>query len=678
VAKSVDEKLIRDNFGEKMWHHCRSAFPTLLESEGLLSKVMLEHFAPSRSLIDILLKDTNNEDSFKSYIFSFIDVEKEDKPIATKTPEQLLDEAGYILYPECETEEEIQRFKRFYAGGEQLCTFRGGRLNSCRIWFAVKKNASELRREEFKQPQRQDEYGTSVISIQFTRGSQSTVSIKNRYNHTVNHPDATFNNDLDRIVPGLEGAFCRTYGIELVGNGKQKFDILNFVMANDGKFYKTNVEIGGVNYCENNIVIDQAGNARQYDPSTTILMGSYLVDLKGKRITDLSEAEDKSFAKTFGELKEIRVEKMNSEGDRRITFININNEESYVEVNKSNEITAYENDHVTEMGEKCLMENANALTRFSAHNLESMGNSCLYTANSLTQFSAPNLVRMGNSCLYTANSLTQFSAPNLVRMGDACLSNANSLTQFIAPNLERMGNWCLQHVNSLTEFSAPNLVSMGDACLRNVNSITGFNAPKLKSMGNSCLYTANSLSEFSAPNLVSMGNWCLYEANSLSEFSAPNLESMGNSCLWSANSLSEFSALNLESMGDACLQHVNLLTGFNAPNLVRMCAACLYNANSLSEFTVPKLESLGYSCLYNANSLTEFSAPNLESMGDSCLERTNSLTEFSAPNLESMGYGCLYEADALTKFNAPKLEGIVADMIRSTVEENIQNSENKK
>ena len=36
----------------------------------------------------------------------------------------------------------------------------------------------EIKREDFTEPMRQDKYGTSVISIQFTRGDINTLSIK--------------------------------------------------------------------------------------------------------------------------------------------------------------------------------------------------------------------------------------------------------------------------------------------------------------------------------------------------------------------------------------------------------------------------------------------------------------------------------------------------------------------
>ena len=38
--------------------------------------------------------------------------------------------------------EDIQKFKKYYAIGEELCTFSGGRLNNCYVFFAVKKNIS--------------------------------------------------------------------------------------------------------------------------------------------------------------------------------------------------------------------------------------------------------------------------------------------------------------------------------------------------------------------------------------------------------------------------------------------------------------------------------------------------------------------------------------------------------
>ena len=59
-----DEKIIRKLYGEKMWHLCRSLFPTLLETEGLLTKLLQDHFNPSRFLYDDIV---NNHMKFGDY-----------------------------------------------------------------------------------------------------------------------------------------------------------------------------------------------------------------------------------------------------------------------------------------------------------------------------------------------------------------------------------------------------------------------------------------------------------------------------------------------------------------------------------------------------------------------------------------------------------------------------------
>ena len=93
-----DLKLIKKHYGEKMMHFCRETFPTMLEQEGKLFEILSNNFAYNKFLYDDI--DTAIMlDDFKEMIYSKFDHEKEeviDENI--KTPKQLLDEAGYILY----------------------------------------------------------------------------------------------------------------------------------------------------------------------------------------------------------------------------------------------------------------------------------------------------------------------------------------------------------------------------------------------------------------------------------------------------------------------------------------------------------------------------------------------------------------------------------------------------
>ena len=52
-----DLKIIKKQYGEKMMHLCRELFPSLLETPGLLSMLMLKHFEPSRFLYDDLIQN---------------------------------------------------------------------------------------------------------------------------------------------------------------------------------------------------------------------------------------------------------------------------------------------------------------------------------------------------------------------------------------------------------------------------------------------------------------------------------------------------------------------------------------------------------------------------------------------------------------------------------------------
>jgi len=150
----MDElKLIKKHYSEKMMHLCRELFPSLLEKEGLLFSLLEKDFAYSKFLANDILKQ-ELESKFKNYIYSLVDVENK-KIEVIKTPKELLDEAGYILY-ECNSESDIQSFKKYYAENEELCTFRGGRLNRCHVFFAIKKNINDIKRENFKNPTRQD------------------------------------------------------------------------------------------------------------------------------------------------------------------------------------------------------------------------------------------------------------------------------------------------------------------------------------------------------------------------------------------------------------------------------------------------------------------------------------------------------------------------------------------
>ena len=430
---NTDLKWIKKHYGEKFSHLCRNLFPTILETEGLLSKLMSEHFPPSRELYDDLTYN-NFVDSFKNYVFSLTKTE-DNKEKVSLTPEELMDRAGYILYPECQTEEDIQSFRHFYHRGsptpvyrggnparyegEELCTFNGGRLRSNRVWFAVKKDVDKIKREDFKKPRREDDYGVSVLSIQFSHSKPSILSIKNRYNHTVSNPDATFSNNLDNIIPGLTQAFVDHYGINLANKNSKSFEIPGYVQARDGKFYKYNQEINNVYYCPNNIII-QNGEVKQFDKDKAIVFDYFILDLEKKEIIDYNNLamrndDPDDFPKGVGKIKDIK--RVPSAEGLTIQIMPEEGEIVEIKLNKHNEIIGYINPNVTQIGGSFLYNN-NSLTSIDLPNVTRIGDYFLCNNNSLTSIDLPNVTQIGGFFLYDNESLTSIDLPNVTRIGD--------------------------------------------------------------------------------------------------------------------------------------------------------------------------------------------------------------------------------------------------------------------
>ena len=52
-----DLKIIKKKYGEKMMHFCRDLFPTILEIEGLLPKLLMDNFNENLYLFDDIVKN---------------------------------------------------------------------------------------------------------------------------------------------------------------------------------------------------------------------------------------------------------------------------------------------------------------------------------------------------------------------------------------------------------------------------------------------------------------------------------------------------------------------------------------------------------------------------------------------------------------------------------------------
>lgn len=357
-----DLKIIKEKYGERMMHLCRQLFPTILETEGLLSSLLLKTFEPSRLLYDDIMEENfidglddsqNSVEWFKNFIFDLFQKKDLEVKDVEKSPKQLLEEVGYLLF-ECKSEADIQKFKKYYALGEELCTFNGGRLDKCHVFFAIKKNIDEIKRENFLNPDRQDEYGTSIISIQFSRGTTNTLSIKNRYNHTVYNCDSTFSNNLENIIEGLTKSFEREYKLNIIQNFSDGFALKNYVKANDGKYYPYNYEINNVYYCPNNIIIDNF-EVKKFPKERYIVLDYFIIDLSTKKIRLYDKSINDSFLDALWNINIINVIKKTN--NKEIELVTRSGQKIIIEINNRNQIVTYKNEYLVTVRDNFLQYN---------------------------------------------------------------------------------------------------------------------------------------------------------------------------------------------------------------------------------------------------------------------------------------------------------------------------------
>ncbi len=582
-------KKIKKLFGEDMMHFCRDNFALILETPDLLLNTLTSNFNPTHELYKDL-EEYGLVLEFKEYIFTKIDKKKE-KEIETKeTPEELMAQAGYNLY-ECLTEEDIQKFRKYYAKNEELCTFWTHRLNEARVFFAVKKNVEEIKRKDFSNPKRQDEYGTSVISIQFTKDGTNTLSIKNRYNHTVSNPDATFSNDLDNIISGLTKSFEVYYGL------KQKFknndfEIPGYVQANDGKYYKYNYEIDNVYYCPDNIIIDNF-NVQKYAKEEYLILDYFILDLERKEITPHYKVRDLDcFPKTIGKICKIEIRKENEE--KKVLITPIKGEVIEIGLDKLNRIVSYKNNNVKIIS-KCFLYINTCLRQIEINNVEEICSYFLYNNRILEEISLPKIKEIDNNFLCYNQKLKLLNVPNLRKIGAAFLENNTNLK----------------------EINLPNLTSVLDDFLTGNKQIKKLSLPKLESVGHCFLLENNNLEKIEAPNLKTVGDGFLGNNKKLEKMDLPKLETAGHHFLQMAENLKILNLPNLKEIGRFFLEGNKELQVLDLPNLKQVAFGFLEKNNKLTEVHLASLEEIAYNFLYNCkSSLKVFIAPKLREQND--------------------------------------------------------------
>lgn len=603
---NYDLKVIKKKFGENMMKLSRELFPTLLEEKGLLSGIFLDNFNPSKTLYDDIKKD-HLEKEFKMFIYGFLN---KDEVIenSKKTPKELFEEEGYDFY-ECKTEEDIQKFKKYYARGEELCTFKDKRLDKCYVFFVVKKNVDEIKRENFKKPIREDEYGTSVMSIQFTKDEAHTLSIKNRYNHALleGNPDATYRNNLENIAPGLTKSFENTYGLKQF-NPNTNFEIKNYVRGKDGKFYKYNYEINNIYYCADNIIIDNF-EVKKLPKERYIVMDYFVLDMKDKKIMLYDSKIDDSFISSIKNIKKIDVLKC---GLNKTIVIIGEEGNMIIKLDPNDRIIEVDNETLKSVSDNYFSK-SKYIDKLYLNNVVEVGDNFLNKNKSLSKISMDNVKIIGNNFLEYNEGIEDISLLNVKKIGRSFMFNCDNpkLNKIYMPKVEIIGNSFMFRNNSIMEVFMPNVKTIGNNFFMLNPTIRNIEIPLVRKIGDSFLEYDELLFELDLPNVVNIGNNFLKRNTLLKKIYMPNAVELKTGTLQFNNSLKELKLPNVTKIGDNVLKLNSILTYIELPLLEEIGDNFLEYNRYLERFVEPNLRKIGRYMLSHNSVLTDIDISNL-------------------------------------------------------------------
>ena len=498
--------------------------------------------------------------------------------ILAEDPFELLEKAGYNAYV-ADTFKKQNAIRKYFADDERLCTFDDPyRYQKYYIINAIKENVDQIKRENFKHPKREDEYGTSVISIQISK-RRGAVSIKNRYNHTVNNPDNTFDSNPDNIIPGLSKALEHYFNILM--HPEDALDLPdNYIVLNNQLIHYTeewqDVYFGDHYYVKDDIL-------HELHQDYQIMADNFIIDLKNKEISSPLPYSHDSFPDVLN--AEIKGKKLALTCDDENNHYLFADNVQIMKINSQHEITELYLPTAKEIPD-CFLINNKALETFSAPNMLYINNEFLPNNKECHSLYLPKVLEIGDHFLEDTTKLSGLDLPSVQEIGDYFLYENNNCTSLNLPNVQIIGCHFLNYNHLLKELNAPKLETIGDDFLRHNQYLEKIDLPSVRRIGDNFLYENENCTSVNLPNAEVIGNYFLRCNEDCTSLNIPNVQEIGKRFLHENELLTELNAPKLEKIGDESLYYNENCTSLNIPNNCIIGEDFLYS-NSLKNMLIP-------------------------------------------------------------------------------------------
>ena len=415
---------INYNYKQLKKHH-GEAFARIIRDAGLLNIPDIVH------ILEFAGNNPENAQNLVKYIQAKYHRKPGTKARTEKTPFALLDTAGYDAFL-VETLEQQNSIEKYFRQGEKLCTFNDPtRYQTHYVIHAVKRGADKIKPAAV--PQRQDEYGTSVISIQISK-VDNHISIKNRYNHKVDCCDATFSNNPDNIISGLTSALNRYFDIDIYAVNMPEYfierhgQLMYYDYEMDGKFfgrgcYATHKGIQTIN--------------KDYQ----IMFDCMILDTRTGEITNLYNffgPDYFKFFETFFKGKKIQIttnphnkaQQLISAGGEHIATV----EDNYIV-----ELTLPKTPEIIVPGFEAIFFKLREINLPDTEIIPAGFFSKCNSSDTLEVVNIPKARILGSSFLFNCGNIKKLNASMVEKIGSQALWYNNSLEYLCMPMLQQIG-----------------------------------------------------------------------------------------------------------------------------------------------------------------------------------------------------------------------------------------------
>lgn len=650
VAVTNGYDILKKKFGETASKKIRQFIPFALDFPNEFA-TFISNKIPEKEDIPFIVEHLGKrlDGLFRLETDKTIDVVEENN----KTPEELSKEAGYVFHRP-KSVDDILVFKKDFDNGEVLCTFNNVegrerdnfifwlRRNDAETVLPAKKLTQAYLSEDTEgsklwrnyldkigkknedgsynlsgiEALRQDPYGTSSMSVQIGRRNGS-ISIKNRYNHTVSNPDATFGNDLNKVIDGLNEAVFNIEG--LPKKSTQELSLPDQIVSdNKGRFFKFDNEINGIYFSKNGYMNN--GEITLIDKSSQRMIDEYLFDSKSKKITSITGNE---YEYNFG-LKNIN--KISFEKDK----IDIKTEDGDLSI-----------DFISGVADKVY------------GNITKIGGSFLSNNQSIRSVDLPSNVEIGNNFLQNNIILTSINLPSNVEIGNLFLAQNQSLDSIDLPNNEFIGNGFLQYNVGLTSVNLPLNKNILDGFLNRNTSLKTISLPSNQTIGENFLNNNEDLKEVDLPENQYISKGFLLSNKYLYNINLPKNKGIGDYFLYSNIVLKNIDLPSNINIGDLFLDANLYLKNINLPNNTSIGYRFLANNESLESLDLPNNKFIGDSILYKNKDLVNLILPSNRDIGNSFLVNNTSLRIIDLPSNIAIGINFLMNNKDLISVNLP-------------------------